>query len=159
MLPWGCTTPVIRLLLRGLHKHGSKNARKCSHGHVFYGVREQKWPQMLPWGCTTPVIRLLLRGLHKHGSKNRPKCSRGFASTLYTPSVRGSAQAREQKHSKMLPRSWFLGGTGAKTAPNAPVDLQAPFIRLLLRGLHRHGCKNTRKCSRGLQTLDCDAVK
>ena len=32
MLPWGCTTPVIRLLLRGLHRHGSKKRLKRSRG-------------------------------------------------------------------------------------------------------------------------------
>ena len=59
-------------------------------------------------------------------SKNGPKCARGFASTLYTPSVRGSAHRREQKVAKMLPWSWFLGSTGAKTALNAPVGLHDP---------------------------------
>ena len=130
--PVDLQAPFIRLLRGGLHKHGSKKCRKCSRGHVFQGVREQKRPQMLPWICKHPLyafcegvctgagaksgknapVVMFFRG---YGSKNGPKCARGFASTLYTPSVRGSAQAREQKQAKMLPWSCFLGGTGAKS--------------------------------------------
>ena len=44
--------------------------------------------------------------------KNAPM---GLHHPCYTPSIEGSAQAREQKRSKMLPWSCFLGGTGAKT--------------------------------------------
>ena len=50
----------------------------------------------------------------------------GLHHPCYTLSVEGSAQAREQKVAKMLPRSCFLGGTGAKTALNAPVGLHYP---------------------------------
>ena len=150
MLPWVCTTPVIHLLLRGLHRHGSKKWQKCSRSHVFQGVREQKGPQMRPWICKHPLYAfcegvctstgaksgknapevMFFKGV---GSKNARKCSRGFASTLYTPSVEGSAQAREQKRSKMLPWS-----------------CTTPDIRFLLRGLHRHGSKNGLKRSRGV---------
>ena len=58
-----------------------------------------------------PVV-MIFRG---YGSKNGSKCARGFASTLYTPSVEGSAQAREQKVAKTLPWSCFSRGSGAKT--------------------------------------------
>ena len=51
-----------------------------------------------------PVV-MFFRG---YGSKNRLKCSRGFALPCYTPSVEGSAQAREQKVAKMLPPLVFL---------------------------------------------------
>ena len=73
----------------------------------------------------------------EYGSKNGPKCARGFASTLYTPSVRGSAQAREQKVSKMLPWSCFLRGTGAKRLENAPAELE---ITLTAEGLKWSAC-------------------
>ena len=50
----------------------------------------------------------------------------GLHYPCYTSSVEGSAQAREQKVAKMLPRSCFLGGTVAKTGQNAPVGLHHP---------------------------------
>ena len=150
MLPWSCISsgsgaktlenapvelqaPFIRLLRGGLHIGGSKNGPKCSRGHVFQEVREQKRSKMLPWSCKHPLYAfcegvctgagaksgknapevMFFKGV---GSKNGPKCARGFASTLYTPSVRGSAQAREQKVAKMLPWSCFSRGSATKRA-------------------------------------------
>ena len=70
--------------------------------------------KMLPWSC-------FLGGTGAKTALNAPV---GLHYPRYTPSVEGSAQAREQKRSKMLPWSSFLGGTGAKPGSNAPVGLR-----------------------------------